>query len=400
MMLSFLLLAVTLTADFEAGNVAGSEWLAEDRVQVQVNGEVDQDGRNRQPSWWYFRLDDVQGKTLTIDIAGLEGEYNYRKHDGSGLRHTLPAYSFDNENWRTVESAEWLTDPSRIRIRIPAGESTQLWVARQPPYSFSRLERLLDELDDRPSLARETIARTPEGRPLELLTITEPTPPGDEARPEEEKRVVWLMARQHSWESGTSWALEGALRFLVSDDPAAQRERTQTIYKILPMPDPDGVVRGGVRFNHNGYDLNRNWDTATPEKMPEITAMGRAMRDWLDSGRAIDLFLTLHNTESSSYVSGALDRSPDKEMAQYIHNQLTERTHFHSPKGLRDSLEEAPAEGRQTVHQWIALEREVPGYLIELMVDRNEKIGRPPTVADRLAFGRELAQILAEAVRR
>lgn len=389
-----LLAAIVFSADFEGGNVAESKWLAADHLEVRATGEHDQDGRNHQPSWWYFRLDGVAGSKLTIDIGGLEGEYNYRKHDGSGLRETLPAYSFDNRTWQTVGKSEWLTDPSRIRIRIEPGEHESLWIARQPPYTNARLAKLLDELDDRPWFRRETLATTPQGRPLELLTVTDPKTPDDE------KRTVWLMGRQHSWESGTSWALEGALRFLASDDPEAQQVRTRTLFKILPLPDPDGVARGGVRFNHNGFDLNRNWDTATPELMPEIHAMRRAMRQWLDGGKSIDLFLTLHNTESSSYVSGALEHTPDGEMARYIHEQLTARTHFHSAKGMRNSLASPPDKGRQTVDQWIVLERHVPGYLIELMVNRNEKIGRPPTVEDRRAFGAELAKILAEAVRK
>jgi hypothetical protein len=267
-------------------------------------------------------------------------------------------------------------------------------VARQPPYTGERLAKLLGELENRPFVHRETLARTPQGRPVELITITDP------AAADDSKKTVWLIARQHSWESGTSWALEGALRFLASDEAAAQKIRRETVYKILPLPDPDGVARGGVRFNQFGFDINRNWDTAEPEKMPEIFAMRRAMREWLDSGRSIDVFLTLHNTESVSYVDGAIERSPDGAIARYIHDELTRRTHFHSPGGIRNSLRETPAEGRQTVNQWLALERNVPAYLIELMVDRNEKIGRPPTVADRLSFGRELAQILAEAVRR
>ena len=36
---------------------------------------------------------------------------------------------------------------------------------------------------------------------------------------------------------------------------------------------------------------------------------------------------------------------------------------------------------------------------MELMVDRNPKIDRPLQVSDRLEFGGELVQILAEAVR-
>ncbi len=390
---AFLLLAVTLAANFEGGNVAGHQSLGPDRLEVQVSGETDQDGRNSQPSWFYFRLDGLDGKPLTIDIGGLEGEYNYRRHDGSGHRNTLPAYSFDNETWQTFETSEWLTEPSRIRIRLEPGRAKTVWVARQPPYTGERLAKLLAELENRPFVLRETLTQTPQGRPVELITITDP----DAA--EDSKTTVWLMARQHSWESGTSWALEGALRFLASDEAAVQKVRRETIYKILPLPDPDGVARGGVRFNQFGFDINRNWDTAEPEKMPEIFAMRRAMREWLDSGRSIDVFLTLHNTESVSYVDGAIERSPDGVIARYIHDELTRRTHFHSPGGIRNSLRETPAKGRQTVNQWLALERNAPAYLIELMVDRNEKIGRPPTVADRLSFGRELAQILAEAAR-
>ena len=61
-----------------------------------------------------------------------------------------------------------------------------------------------------------------------------------------------------------------------------------------------------MRFNANGYDLNRNWDTVDPRRMPEIAAQRKAILDWVDSGRRIDFFLTLHNTESEDYVAGPL----------------------------------------------------------------------------------------------
>ncbi|MBI1357171.1 MAG: hypothetical protein GC160_22760 [Acidobacteria bacterium] len=391
-MLPLLLLALTVSADFEGGNIGPVEQVADDHVRVHVNGESDQDGRNHQPSWFYFQLDGVKGRTVTVDIGGLEGEYNYRKHDGSGLRNTLPSYSFDNQRWRAVETSEWLTDPSRIRIRIEAGDADRVWIARQPPYTFSRLEALLDDLAG-PALRREIVGRSPQGRPLWLLSVTDP------AAPDEGKKTVWLMARQHSWESGTSWALEGALRFLASDDPEAAALRRTTLFRIIPMPDPDGVARGGVRFNRSGYDINRNWDTANPEKMPEIFALRAQIRQWLDAGRAIDVFLTLHNTERVDYIQGGLERGGDRvrSMAAYIWEELSRRTHFHSPEGPRESLAQQPDPGRQTVDQWLTLERGVPAYLIELMVDRNPKIARPPSVEDRLSFGRELAKILAEA---
>ena len=72
--------------------------------------------------------------------------------------------------------------------------------------------------------------------------------------------TVWLMCRQHAWETGTSFVGEGAIRYLLSDEAAPLRK--SLVFKILPMMDPDGCARGGVRFNRNGYDLNRNWDLA------------------------------------------------------------------------------------------------------------------------------------------
>jgi hypothetical protein len=135
--------------------------------------------------------------------------------------------------------------------------------------------------------------------------------------------------------------------------------------------------------------------------MPEISAMRAAIREWLDAGRRIDLFLTVHNTESVDYIEGPVTPGggPMRRLTASIHEALSARTHFHSPRGPRDSLAELPAKGRQTVNQWLYLERKIPAFLMELMVDRNPKIGRPPLVSDRLEFGGELVQILAEAAR-
>ena len=116
------------------------------------------------------------------------------------------------------------------------------------------------------------------------------------------KKVAWLMFRQHSWESGSSWAGDGAVRHLLSNEGAALRDAP--LWKVFPMADPDGVARGGVRFNKHGYDLNRNWDLVKPDVMPEIAAQKKAIFDWLDAGNRIDFFLSIHNTESSEYLAG------------------------------------------------------------------------------------------------
>ena len=135
------------------------------------------------------------------------------------------------------------------------------------------------------------------------------------------------MFRQHSWETGSSWVGEAAIRTLL----ATQTLREQVTWKILPLCDPDGVARGGVRFNVNGFDLNRNWDVVDPVKMPEITAQRDAVRKWLNAGNTIDFLLSLHNTETAEYLEGPPDGGGNgrfKPLAERVFQALTEQTSF------------------------------------------------------------------------
>ena len=385
-----LLLAISIQTNFEAGNIGKLETVSENHVRCAVTGETDQDGRNRQPSWFYFRMDGIAGREITVDLVGLEGEYNYRPHDGRGLRNMRPVYSYDQKNWKHFESVEWIDKPATSRLRFRAA-GKQIWIARIPPYTNGDLDALIGRFRNNPHLAQQAIGKSVEGRPIRLLTVTNPK--ADAAS----KKVVWLMARQHAWEAGTSWVADGALRFLLSNDPQAGRIRDGVIFKILPIADPDGVARGGVRFNKHGYDLNRNWDTLDARLMPEIYAEHKAVLDWIDSGHRIDLFLALHNTEGVDYVEGPPEM---KALAERFWKLLDETTAFYSPRGPRNAgITTTPGmKGRMTVNQGLFHERQVPAFLMELMVDRSSKLSHEPTVADRLEFGAALVRAMCGAV--
>lgn len=390
------LAAASVATNFEAGSAGKSEWLSGTHLRVAVLGETDQDGRNRQPSWFYFRIDGVRGRDLTIDLSDLAGEYNYRPHDGSGLRGTLPVYSYDRRTWMHMEESQWIEGQSVLRFRLkPAAD--RVWVARQAPYTTRDLDYLLRTLRKHPHVSEEIVGKTVEGRPIRLLTITAPPAIASEGKP-----VVWLLARHHAWESGTSWVIEGALRFLTSGDPRAGRLRDEYVFRVFPMGDPDGVVRGGVRFNKNSYDLNRNWDAVDPKLMPEIHWQRKAILDWMDAGRRLDFFLTLHNTESADYIEGPLTAGGDAiaRLGQRFWKLLDETTGFYSPKGPRDArVSTTPGrKGRMTVNQALFAERKIPAFLMEQMVNVSPKLGRCPTVKDRLEFGAVLVRIMAEAV--
>jgi hypothetical protein len=387
-----LLLAASCTrlqvsTDFEAGS---GEVLSVDgrEVVLRVEGQSDQDGRNRQASWYCVRIDGAGGAPLRLRLTDLKGEYDYRSGTICITPATPPLVSFDGRTW-THHRLEG--DPAAGTAWLdltPPGD--RVWISHLEPYGPSRLEDLRSELLAGGRITEEVIGRSVQGRPIRLWTVGDPAAP----------KVAWLMARQHAWESGTSFVAEGALRFLVSPEAAALRSRV--LFKILPMMDPDGCAEGGVRFNRHGYDVNRNWDVSDPadpesvRRMPEIAAAKQALLDWTRSGRPVHLFLTLHNQEEGEWLSGSAAHG---KTAKRFFDRLVAGSEFSPGRQAGPRAPAAPpAKGRFTVYQWLDLELGWPAFLLEQGVARSERLGRLPTSDDRRRFGRDLVRAMIQTV--
>ncbi|MGH9422338.1 MAG: M14 family zinc carboxypeptidase, partial [Thermoanaerobaculia bacterium] len=280
----------------------------------------------------------------------------------------------------------------RLSLHIQAAKAT-FWIAHCAPYTNETLAKLRDEIRGNADFHEQTIGKTLGGRDLFLWTITHGK--------SKTKKTIWLMFRQHSWESGSSWVGEGAIRTLLASDSKKLRDRV--IWKIVPICDPDGVARGGVRFNAKGFDLNRNWDVVDPIKMPEITAQRNAVKQWLAAGNRIDLLLSLHNTETGEYLEGPPDGGENgkfKPLAERVFEILSQHTTFAPTQPLRYAEETTtPGKpGRMTVIQGLYRDFGIAGFLMEQRISYNSKLRRLPEVPDRLKFGAELIQSLAKAV--
>ena len=385
---------ISIFSNFDGGALGKIERVSETHFRCGVKGESDQDGRNRQANWYYFRVDGGKGQSLTIDLIDLPGEYNYRPNRGAVTGDTLPWYSEDNRRWQRIESTEYQSDTPLLRIKLTP-RTNRIWIAHVPPYTNLHLQRLLQEFKTHPALHQQVVGKTVQSREILLLTIT------DEGAPAAQKQVLWLMFRQHSWEAGSSWAGEGALRFLLSADPVAAEMRRTAIFKIFPLCDPDGVARGGVRFNANGFDLNRNWDAVNEAKMPEIAAQRKAVLDWVDAGGRVDLFLTLHNTETAEYLEGPPDaEGRHRSLMERFFNLLSENKTFapSRPPRIAEASTTIDKPGRMTVIQGLYKDRRLPAFLIELMITRHPKLGRQPTPEDRKQFGADLMRAMWRSV--
>ena len=157
---------------------------------------------------------------------------------------------------------------------------------------------------------RELLARSIEGRRIDLLTITgtggaseeheEPLPPplmpegGGRPLRFPSKRYILITARVHPGETPASHVLDGLLQFLLrADDPRAIALRDRFVFKLIPCLNPDGVYHGHYRADTRGVNLNRKYLSATYEGHPSIVGSVAVARQ-LHSLRVLHLVVDIH----------------------------------------------------------------------------------------------------------
>ena len=67
---------ITFNKAFEGASLGKIEKLDDTSFRLHVEGQYDERGRNRQTTWFYFRMDHVAGRELTLTFTDWVGEYN------------------------------------------------------------------------------------------------------------------------------------------------------------------------------------------------------------------------------------------------------------------------------------------------------------------------------------
>ena len=365
-----------------------------DSFRCHILGQYNESGRNRQTSWFFFRIENVKDRDVTLVMTDYIGEYNLRPGAVPMKATIAPVYSEDGQTWRHIHTMEWDNEKKEATLRLRPTTDI-LWVAHVPPYTHDRILKFLDELNVSPYVRIEVFGQTVERRPLHLVTIT------DWTVPDEKKKHLFLMARQHAWEAPTSLIGEGAMRFLVSDDPLAKKIRSETVVSFVPTQDPDGCQHGGVRFNRNGYDTNRHWATIDTRSKDDLRRNPEVWYSWkaiasLHARHPIDLSVSLHDQETGDCLMTSVDSSVVKERMQRFERFLDKYTFYDSARP-KMPIRFSPPDKTNTIEALWATHR-IPTAVLEIRVEKHPKLERHPTCDDYLGFGPGLIRAMFESV--
>lgn len=271
-----------IDTSFENASPVWYEIATNGTIQVHLLYDHERSSPNRAAGHFHFRLHAAPGSKLTLEFKNLDNVWNGQP--GSISRELKAAVISQNgRDWTPAPLETFETNRTRLVLTMPG---PALYVARVEPYRLSDLEQLLTSIRGHPRVEIIPIGKTFGGRDLEIVRIGNP----------QAAHRVFLRARAHPWEAGSSWVAEGLIRRLLGDDAAAAEFLKRYCVWIMPMANKDGVALGRTRFNLRGKDLNRNWDKPSdPDLSPENHALEKWLEQMIADGKKPHLALELHN---------------------------------------------------------------------------------------------------------
>ncbi len=229
--------------------------------------------------WWYLKITGITpGETITLDVG-----------EAPWATPSQAAYSLDNQHWQQTAIGQRKGKRIVYQQKIDADHA---WFAWGPPFRVEDAQQLVDTLAaESPFATKFELCQTRAGRSVPGLIVREA------GTADKDRLGIWIQARQHAWESGSSWVCAGLTRWLLSDDPRAQRLRQTAEITIIPIMDIDNVAIGAGGKNQVPQDHNRDW-TDQPHWNSVKAAMAQIQKK--DQAGQFDLFVDLHNPDAGA----------------------------------------------------------------------------------------------------
>ena len=267
---------MNISSNFDGGNINVISSKDVTNIELEINPDNNADFLQ----WFYFRLQGVAGYPCKIRITNAEKAFSKE-----GWENYNVCASYDRAIWFRVPTSY----DGKILVIDHTPELNSVYYAYFAPYTHEQHLDMIHAAQLSSRCVCETIGHTAEGRDIDLLIL---------GNPSEGKKKIWILGRQHPGESMASWFIQGFLDHLLEeDDPVPRKILEKAVIYIVPYLNIDGGIRGNIRTNARGIDLNREWENPSKEMSPEVYYTLQQMKK-----TGVDLNLDIHGEEALPYV--------------------------------------------------------------------------------------------------
>ncbi len=264
-----------ISSNFDSGNID----VIDDSDISNIQLKIQKDSNSDFLQWFHFRLQGELETEYTLKIINA-GETSYT----DGWKNYRACASYDRKEWFRVDTD---FDGQTLTIKHKL-EKNNIYFAYFAPYSYERHLDLIGIAQNSNLCQVSDLGDTVDGHDINLLTI---------GKVGENKKTIWVIARQHPGESMAEWFIEGMIeRLLNENDKLSQDLLNKAVFYVVPNMNPDGSISGNLRSNAAGANLNREWANPSIEKSPEVYYV----RDKVNQ-TGVDLFLDVHGDEAIPY---------------------------------------------------------------------------------------------------
>ncbi|WP_333608571.1 M14 family metallopeptidase, partial [Arsukibacterium sp.] len=157
-------------------------------------------------------------------------------------------------------------------------------------------------------------------------------------------------------------------------DGVARALLAKAVFYIVPNMNPDGSVRGHLRTNAAGANLNREWQEPSMTRSPEVFLVRQKM---LETG--LDMFLDIHGDENLPYnfVAGSEGVPSYTAKVQQLEQRFKQALLTLTPE-FQDEFgydKDAPGQANLTVAtNWVGNQFNCLSYTVEMPFKDNANL--------------------------
>jgi len=246
---------MTVTSDFEGASVKVIEM---DNAARSISFMPGGEAVRGWPCWWYFQINGLTpGETISLRLRGSDSTVTTPGKPAS--KPLAPAWAMPEQATFSLDAKTWMhtgkgTKEGDVMIYSLKVDAAAVFVAWGPPYTPTTAGKFVNEMSAKsPHATAAELCHSRGGRAVPMLHMQEGN------LPKNKRFGVWVQARQHAWESGSSWVAQGFSEWIISDDADAAWLRQHAEIFVVPIMDIDNTVTGNGGKDAQPQDHNRDW---------------------------------------------------------------------------------------------------------------------------------------------